>query len=222
MMPMGRLLDSAPVARGRRRAVGLGALVLVVAWLAGCASGGRLVQDSVQTHLLSVPAAPRVAPASAGPVLLVSPPGVRAGLDSPRIAYVQRPFELSYFARSEWADTPARMLQPLLVQSLEGSGAFQAVVAGPSPAVADLRLETEVLALQQEFLSTPSVARVALRAQVVDPASRRVVATDTFEAVEPADSADPYGGVVATNRALGRVLAELTAFVSRLGRGAAR
>lgn len=219
---MGRLLDSALAARGRRRAVGLGALALVVAWVAGCGPGGGLVQDSVQTHLLSVPTVPRVAATSAGPVLLVSPPGVRAGLDSRRIAYVQRPFELSYFARSEWADTPARMLQPLLVQSLEESGAFQAVVAGPSPAAADLRLETEVLALHQEFLSTPSVARVALRAHVVDLASRRVVATDTFEAVEPADSADPYGGVVATNRALGRVLAELTAFASRLGRGAVR
>lgn len=222
---MGWLLDSAPVARGRRRVVGLGALALVVTGLAGCGPGGGLVQDSVQTHLLSVPGVPvvpRAAPASAGPVLLVSPPGVRAGLDSRRIAYVQRPFELSYFARSEWADTPARMLQPLLVQSLEESGAFQAVVAGPSPAAADLRLETEVLALHQEFLSTPSVARVALRAQVVDPASRRVVATDTFEAVEPADSADSYGGVVATNRALGRVLTEITAFASRLGRGAAR
>jgi len=114
------------------------------------------------------------------------------------------------------------MLQPLLVQSLEGSGAFQAVVAGPSPVAADLRLETEVLALHQEFLSTPSVARVALRAQAVDPTSRRVVATETFEATEPADSADPYGGVVATNRALGRVLADLTAFASRLGRGPAR
>ena len=219
---MGWLLSSAPVARGRYRAVGLGALVLAAAGLAGCASGGPLAQDSLQTHVLSVPAAPRSAPASSGPVLLVSPPAARAGLDSRRIAYIQRPFELSYFARSEWADTPARMLQPLLVQSLEGSGAFQAVVAGPSPAVADLRLETEVLALQQEFLSTPSVARVALRAQVVDPASRRVVATDTFEAVEPADSADPYGGVVAPNRALGRVLADLTAFASRLGRGPAR
>jgi cholesterol transport system auxiliary component len=196
-----------------------GALLALL--VAGCAPVGPLGQNGVQTHVLAVPAAPRAVPVVSGPVLLVSPPGVRAGLDSRRIAYVQRPFELSYFARSEWADTPARMLQPLLVQSLEGSGAFRAVVAGPSPAATDLRLETEVLALQQEFLTTPSVARVSLRAQVVDPASRRVVATETFEAVEPADSADPYSGVVASNRALARVLADVTAFVSRLPRSGA-
>ena len=191
-------------------------LPLVLA-LTGCATvAPGLQQEGVQTHLLAVPAAPRGGSGS-GPELLVAPPTARAGLDSPRMVYLQRPFEVSYYARNEWADTPARMLQPLLVQSVEAGGAFRAVVAGPSPAAADLRLDTEVLALQQEFLSESSVTRVALRAQVVDLASRRVVATETFEAVEPAVSGDPYGGVVAINRALERVLGELTAFVSRVG-----
>ena len=191
-------------------------LPLVLA-LTGCATvAPGLQQEGVQTHLLAVPAAPRGGSGS-GPELLVAPPTARAGLDSPRMVYLQRPFEVSYYARNEWADTPARMLQPLLVQSVEAGGAFRAVIAGPSPAVADLRLDTEVLALQQEFLSEASVARVALRVQLVDLASRRVVATETFEAVEPAVSGDPYGGVVAINRALERVLGELTAFVSRVG-----
>jgi cholesterol transport system auxiliary component len=189
----------------------LGALALAVA---GCATvAPTLGAGSVQTHVLGLPGSARAAPGK-GPSLLVAPPIARAGLDTRRMAYVQRPFELGYFARNEWADTPARMLHPLLVQVLEARGWFRAVVAGPNAATADLRLDTEILALQQEFLTEPSMARVALRAQLVDLATRQVLATRNFEAAEPAPSADPYGGVVALNRALATVLEDLAGFTA--------
>jgi cholesterol transport system auxiliary component len=130
------------------------------------------------------------------------------------MAYLSRPYELGYFARHEWADTPARMLLPLLVQALESSGHYRAVISGPSAAQAELRLDTEVLAFQQEFTGPAPEARVALRAQLVDLDSRRVVATRSFEATESAVTPDPYGGVVALNRALDRLLGELQAFAT--------
>jgi cholesterol transport system auxiliary component len=186
--------------------------------LAACATVTPGLGDGrSQTHVLGG-AVPAGVTSGTGPVLLVAPPGVRPGLDSTRMAYVERAYELGYFGRNQWADTPARMLSPLLVRSLEGSGSFRAVVASPSPALAGLRLETELLALQQEFLTRPSVGRLALRAQLVDLPGRQVIATGVFEAAEPAPSDDPYGGVVALNRALERVLAELTEFVTRHSR----
>jgi cholesterol transport system auxiliary component len=189
--------------------------------LAGCATVATSVGgNGVQTHLLAIAPVPGRDPVSgtgprSGPSLLVPQPVVRGGLDSRRMVYIARPYELSYFARNEWADAPARMLQPLLVQALEGSGAFRAVVSASSSAAVDVRLDTEVLALQQEFLERPSVARVAIRAQLVDLASRRVLATEVFEAREAAPSEDPYGGVLALNQALARVLADLGAFAAR-------
>jgi cholesterol transport system auxiliary component len=174
----------------------------------------------VQTHLLAAgpgPGRAQVPRAEArpGPSLFVPQPVVRGGLDSRRMVYVARPYELSYFARNEWADTPARMLHPLIVQALETNGAFRAVVSASNAVASDLRLDTELLALQQEFLERPSVARVAIRAQLVDLSSRRVLATEVLEAEELAPTDDPYGGVIALNRALARVLEDLAAFAAR-------
>ena len=148
----------------------------------------------------------------ATPTLVVSAPQAAAGFDSQRIIYVRQPHKLEYFAHSEWTDTPARMLSPLLVAAVANSGAFRAVVQAPSSASGDLRLDSEVLQLQQEFESRPSRVRFVLRATLVEDASRRVIATRDFEAVASAPSEDPYGGVVAANQAVRSVLAKVAAF----------
>jgi len=154
------------------------------------------------------------APAS-GMTLIVSPPHAAAGFDSPRMMYVRQEGKLEYFAYNEWIDTPARMLSPLIIAALQGSGAFRAVVERPTTAAGDLRLDTEILRLQQEFLSKPSQVRFTLRAYIVESSTRRVVATRDFEAIVPADSENPHGGVLAANRAVQAVLAQLTDFCAQ-------
>ena len=144
--------------------------------------------------------------------LIVNPPHAAAGFDSERIIYVRQVSQLEYFAHNEWVDTPARMLAPLIVAAIEQSGAFRAVVQMPSTAAGDMRLDTEILRLQHEFLSTPSRVRFTLRAYLVDTATRRVLASHEFEAVATAPGEDPYGGVVAATQAVRKVLEELAAF----------
>ena len=150
--------------------------------------------------------------AATAPTLLVNPTNAAAGFDSPRIVYVREPHKLEYFAHNEWVDTPARMLAPLLVAALENSGAFRAVVLAPSAAIGDLRLDTEIIRLQQEFSTRPSRVHFTLRAYLVEDQTRRVLAWREFDAVVAAASDDPYGGVVAANRAVQTVLARLSAF----------
>jgi cholesterol transport system auxiliary component len=163
-------------------------------------------------------ARPRTAAASAAsaavsaPTLIVNPPHAAAGFDSRRIIYVRALHKLEYFAHSEWADTPARMLAPLIVAALESSGAFRAVVLTPSAASGELRLDTEIVRLQHEFGSVPSRVRFTLRAYLVEVKSRRVLAWREFDASVPSGSEDPYGGVLAANRAIQTVLGELSAF----------
>ena len=157
------------------------------------------------------PTTPRALQAEA-PTLVVSSPRAAAGFDSRRIIYVRQPHRLEYFAHSEWVDTPARMLSPLVVEALEESGAFRAVVNAQSSASNDLRLDTEVLQLQQEFNGQPSRVRFALRAHLVEVATRRVIAARDFEEAAAAPSDDPYGGVVAANQAVRTVLENLAVF----------
>jgi cholesterol transport system auxiliary component len=151
--------------------------------------------------------------------LAVSVPRARAGYDTAQMAFVRAPYELEYFAKSRWADTPPRMLAPLLVQALEQAGGFRAVVRAPNAVPADLRLDTELVRLQQNFATRPPQVELALRAQLVDVRSRRVLATAEFEEIEPTPREDAYGGVIAANRALLRLLARLADFAAEQSGG---
>ncbi|AMM23537.1 ABC-type transport auxiliary lipoprotein family protein [Variovorax sp. PAMC 28711] len=67
---------------------------------------------------------PAVAAAVRAPALLVNPTRAAPGFDSQHIVYVRVAHQLEHFAHSEWADTPARMLTPLIVSAIERTGAF--------------------------------------------------------------------------------------------------
>lgn len=161
----------------------------------------------------------RPAASPAAPTLTINPVRAAAGFDSQRIIYVREPHRLEYFAHSEWVDPPARMLAPLLVAAIEHTAAFRAVVLTPSAASGELRLDTEIVRLQHEFASLPSRVRFTLRAYLVEEKTRRVLAWREFEAVVAAASDNPYGGVVAANRAVQTVLEDLATFCAETARG---
>jgi len=166
-------------------------------------------------------AAPVAVPAVASPTaptLIIAPPHAAAGFDSAHIMYVRETHKLEYFAHSDWVDPPPRMLAPLLVAAIQNSGAFRAVALAPSAAAGDLRLDTEIVRLQHEFLTRPSRVRFTLRAYLVEDKTRRVLAWREFDAAVPAASEDPYGGVVAANQAVQTVLADLAAFCAAAAR----
>lgn len=212
-----------PVARFLRLS---GAAVLVM--LAGACSTLRpaatpgpsfyALQGAATTPATRDGPAATAAPSTA-PTLIVNPPHAAAGFDSSHIMYVRETHKLEYFAHSEWVDTPARMLAPLLVAAIETTGAFRAVVLTPSAAAGDLRLDTEIVRLQQTFGSPPSRVHFTLRAYLVEDKTRRVLAWREFDAAVPAASDDPYGGVVAANRAVQTVLKDLAAFCAGAARG---
>ena len=142
--------------------------------------------------------------------LVISQPRARPGFDGPNMVYVSQAHQLQSFAHNEWVDTPARMLAPLLIQAMERSDRFQPVSPGPETG-ARFRLDTEIVRLQQEFITHPSQVRFVLGIRLTDLAARRVLLSREVEAVETAPTDDAYGGVVAGNAAVGRVLADVVA-----------
>lgn len=184
---------------------------VVVATLAACTVPIPL-QEEPDIYLLDARPAVGKMPSRSTAVLAVSMPRARPGFETPRMAYVRQPHELQYFTKSRWADTPARMLSPLLVQALEQGGAFGAVVHNPGAVAGTLRLDTELVRMQQEFQTEPGRVRLTLRAQLVDVRERRVIATREFEEVEATAAGNAYAGVSALNRALGRMLPRLAEF----------
>ena len=166
--------------------------------------------DRVRSELQAVRLPAAMSPVA--PTLIVNPPRAAAGFDSQRIVYVREAHKREYFAHSEWIDAPARMLAPLIVVAVENSGTFRAVVPTPSAAAGELRLDTEIVRLQHEFDARPSRVRFTLRAYVVDNSTRRVLAWREFDETVPAATEDPYGGILAANRAVQVVLGQLADF----------
>lgn len=180
--------------------------------LLACLSARLPRATAPDLYALDPPLAPGVAVADRERTpISVATPRAAPGLEGRGMVYVRREHEIRYFARSGWVDAPARMLAPLLERALETSGSFHVVRDAAGEAPARLRLETDVLRLQQEFTTTPSRIRLVLRVRLVDTAARRVLGERELEVVEPAPSDDPYGGVVAANAAAARSLAEIAA-----------
>lgn len=190
------------------------AAVVVALLLGACAPLQPQRPGPISTHVLDAHIETPTAAGTRTQTLVVATPRAAPGYDSVRIAYTRHPHEIEYFANNEWVAPPAHMLAPLIVRTLEQGGGFRAVVPASSPVIGDLRLDTEIVRLQQEFDVAPSRVRFTLRAQLVDPVARRVVKTGEFDAIEDAPGDDPRGGVAAANRAVARVLAELAGFCS--------
>lgn len=148
-----------------------------------------------------------------GLTLIISPPQAASGFDSQRMVYVRQDHQLEYFAHNEWVDPPARMLEPLLVSAAQQTGAFAAVVLAPGAAAGDLRLNTDILRLQQNFQVHPSRVQLTLRVHLTDEKTRKVLAWQEFSADTPATSDTPQGGVAAANRAVQEVLTQLAQFL---------
>lgn len=167
-------------------------------------------------YWLQYAASAQPATSSAAPSILVSPVRAAPGLESARMAYQREANRLDYYARNRWVDAPAAMLQPLVVKALEAQGGFAAVVQGPAAVQAQRRLDLDLTQFVQDFSQSPSCMRVSVRAQVIDMATQKVLATRVFESHMAATSEDARGGVDAANRALAELLPSLAAWVASI------
>jgi cholesterol transport system auxiliary component len=145
--------------------------------------------------------------------LLVLPPETRPIYDTTQMAYTVRPYQIDYFSRNEWGATPSQMLQPLLVQTLENSHAFSAVLVPPYSGSYNYVLRTEILELTQDFTSEPAALQLTLRFQLNNGTSNRLIASKEISLREPMQQKTPHAGVVAANDAVAKALREAASFV---------
>jgi cholesterol transport system auxiliary component len=111
-----------------------------------------------------------------GKSLFVAKPKAALGFDSANQMYMREIYQLEHYRNSQWIAPPAELLLPLLVRYLEGTGAFNAVLAeGNSPVMGEWRLDTELLRLQQEFFTVPSQVRLQMRWQLLDLRKQKIV-----------------------------------------------
>ena len=202
----------------KRSVLAATAATICLGMLIGCASSLLPKPAAQQTvyalgdssaRTLQAPAVPST---TAGLTLIVNATRAAPGYDTALIAYQRRTHEIEYFVSSRWVEPPAQMLAPMIARAIQHSAAFAAVVRAPTSAAGELRLDTELVFLRQEFIDTPSVVRLSLHAVLIDSTTRRVVGTRDFEVSVASASDDAQGGVVATNNAVQQLLPLLAAF----------
>jgi len=96
---------------------------------------------------------------------------------------------------------------------LERSGAFGNVAQTMSGVRGSLLLRTHLDEIYHDASSIPGSARVALTAELSDPAARRMLGRRSFTASVPARSHDAAGAVQGFNEAFGVVLDDVAAWV---------
>ena len=137
---------------------------------------------------------------------------IRTAYDTTRMAYTMRPYELAYYRDNQWVETPAQMIQPLLVRTLEQTGFFRAILNPADSGPASYALRTEITELVQDYTTSPPSARLALHLQLFDETGQSVAEQEITES-ERMQSSTSYAGVNAANEALAKALGETAQFV---------
>lgn len=145
--------------------------------------------------------------------IFVSTPLAAEGFQTEQMKYVVKPYELSSFAKNAWVGPPARLLFPLMVQSLQNTNHFFAVTSVPYSDRANYRLDTQLLNLYQSFLTKPSHIKLTVKNVITNSLSSQVVSSKIFSYNIPCPVDGPYGGVVAANQATEKYTKALSAFV---------
>ena len=182
---------------------------------AGCTIFPEAPNQPVRSYLFTLDSSADQWPSCPSPhgVLVVSQPQEQGGTNTSAIAYLLRPHEIRYYAYNQWAESPARLLVPLMVQVMEKTNCWDTVTHAAAALRDDFRLDSEILQWQQEFFSNPSRVRLFFRAQLVESQKREVIAARRFEIIEEAPSGDAYGAVIASNRAVNRLLGEIAEWI---------
>lgn len=183
---------------------------IIFSTLTGCSVFLPVKLDEEKKFVInSVPAASHVQRKHVS--LYVEPIDSSAIYNTTAMAYTKQPYQVSYFVKNSWADTPANMLRPLVVQAFENT---HAVWAGHSSIAINYNyvLSMQLLQLQQDFYHSPTTLHLIMRAQLLSGATNKVIAEKEFLVDEVMVANTPYSGVVAANSATQEFLRQLTRF----------
>ena len=140
------------------------------------------------------------------------------GYETSAMIYTLTPYELGCYANSRWVAPPSEMLMSLLIQALQQTGHFCAVVSPPFVGMTSYRLNTRLLKLQQEFFCPVSHIRLVMEASLIKSGTNHIVASPLFEVLIPTPMNNPYGGVLAANKAVAIISYRIAQFCALYAR----
>jgi cholesterol transport system auxiliary component len=189
------------------------ALIACVVFLSGCTLFSPVNIDTKKNVLNNIPLDLPNERTHLATLLVLIPETVPAYATT-QMAYSTQAYQIAYFTKNEWAETPSQMIQPLIVQTLRNTHYFSEVLSPPYFGHHTFGLRIEILELNQDFTSEPAMLKLAMRISLSRDATNQVVATKELSVSQPMSERNPYAGVVAANEAMPKLLRELAKFVA--------
>jgi ABC-type uncharacterized transport system auxiliary subunit len=187
------------------------ALIILFAGITAGCSASR----PVKYYVLDIPPTPASTSVPQIPVtLLVAHISAAHLYRDDRLVYGSGPVELGTYEYDRWAETPAEMMQDMILNSLRSSGSYRAVSKIASNMRGDYIIRGHLYALDE--VETPTlVARFSLQLELFDPKSGLTVWSDSYSHDEPVTGSGKTKTVADVVEALDRNvhtgLAQLTA-----------
>lgn len=186
-------------------------VVVACSLLGGCAIAGfgGSSEPPATFNLLAAKVTPMPAARLGSQVSVAAPSSIRA-LDTERILVSAPGGRISYFAEAAWSDRLPRLVQARVVEALQDSGAFRAVLTAQDRVDGDFAIATEIRAFQLDVdANGSSTASVKIFAKILDERRGRVVTTREFSARVSAAKDNAPASVAALQDCFSRVAGEL-------------
>lgn len=190
-------------------------LLLITLLLSACTLFGAVKLPEVNYYVVNtVPAvAKKYHPKPVS--ILVAPVETSAEFNTTLMAYTTEPYKVGYFVKNRWVETPAQMLLPLMVQTLQNTHYFSRVGTSKAAGNYQYTLYTQLLHFEQVFKEHTNFVRITLSAELIRNDNNHLIAAKQFSVLEPSPEYSPYGGVMAMNRAVADILIQLAHFSER-------
>jgi len=152
--------------------------------------------------------------------LVVEPPNAQASVDTPRIGLMRSPVRFDYYAQANWVDRAPLMIQTLMIESFDNSGAIVGVGRESIGLRPDYVLKSELREFQAHVEEDGHRVNVALHVRLVQMPERQIVASAEFEnsLLASPDTLDTV--ITAFDRALGAVLKDIVIWTLEEGQKA--
>jgi len=187
-------------------------LLIAFILLSGCNFLSPVPVEVKNKYVLNTLPQPTIKKSHRRMTLLVATPGTNSLYNTQQIAYSIQPYQIGYFAKNTWISRPAEMLQPLMIQSLQNTHYFHAVIGPSVTGRYEYILNTQIEELLQDYTHVTGFLRLTVRAEIIRASDGEIIASKQFVIAEPILQKSPYCGVFAANQATKEMLRQLTQF----------
>lgn len=121
------------------------------------------------------------------------------------------------YLNSEWSNEMSKLLQVTLIESLEQSKLFKAVLSDTSTLRENYRLESQVFAFEHRVRGKQSHAIVSIQFTLIDADTGGLIKQKRFSYKEPTPSSNAKGYAYATNNAIKKLMLDLMRWLGTRG-----